>query len=112
MNKPLIDLIEKSRKFYLGGKYSLNEILNSQFSSEYLDNLLAFIQKYKKESGATLSEKDFILSCIAKGYRYENFALAFIEWSEKEKEQNQDKKQEYKINANDIFDEYERGENE
>lgn len=107
MNKPLIDLINETNKFYLGGKFSLNEIKATNIYNAFITDLLDFIKRYKQTNKTTLTADNFIISCLANGYKYENFALAFIQWSENQYRNEKDDTSE--INANKIFDEYEKG---
>ena len=64
---------EKKFNFNLPVKKSFDDL-----GQEYWDNLEAYILKSGKSH--ILSYQDFAEGCLAKGYKYKNFSLAYNNW--------------------------------
>jgi len=63
--------------------FSLSKtMLLSSTSKEYKSKL----EEYIKQSGKSMSYKDFFEVCEMKGYKYKNFKLAYDKWNKEDKQ--------------------------
>ncbi len=65
----------KDFSFNLDKKYSFDFL-----SQEYIDHLKAYIEK----SEHSMTYEHFTNTCLANGYKYKNFSLAYLNWAKRE----------------------------